>query len=195
MRGLALVAARGSVGPTMLAVGLTRRGGRPENRRRWRVLRAHAGVVWTVESVMGRTEVGDGVKAARDSPPSGLIAMLFTDIEGSTSLAASLGEAWSAVLGAYHELVGTSVSRAGGWVDGTAGDGFFVTFGDVSAAGRAAVEIQRALRTRAWPAGVGELRCGWVCMWGRSSAPHTDMWAWRSIGPRVWRRPLVEVSC
>jgi len=87
-----------------------------------------------------------------------LIAMLFTDIEGSTSLAASLGEAWAAVLGTYHELVGSSVSRAGGWVDGTAGDGFFVTFGDVSAAGRAAVEIQRALRTRTWPAGVGELK-------------------------------------
>ncbi|HWF50781.1 MAG TPA: NB-ARC domain-containing protein [Solirubrobacteraceae bacterium] len=84
--------------------------------------------------------------------------MLFTDIEGSTGLASSLGERCAGVLEAYHEIVEGAVGAAGGWVDGTAGDGFFVTFEDVSAAGRAAVAMQRRLRTHAWPAAVGQLR-------------------------------------
>lgn len=91
-------------------------------------------------------------------PPSGLIAMLFADVEGSTRLAASLGPEWAGVLGAYHEIVGRVVRSTGGWVDGTAGDGFFVTFRDVSAAGRTAVAIQRELRAHRWPALVGELK-------------------------------------
>ncbi len=90
-------------------------------------------------------------------PPSGLIAMLFADVEGSTRLAAALGDEWAGVLEAYHEIVNRVVRAAGGWVDGTAGDGFFVTFGDVPAAGRAAVAIQRELRAHSWPAAVGEL--------------------------------------
>jgi class 3 adenylate cyclase/predicted ATPase len=89
--------------------------------------------------------------------PSGLIAMLFTDIEGSTRLAASLGDEWTGVLAAYHEIVGESARSAGGWIDGTAGDGFFVTFADVAVAGRVAVETQLALGRHSWPAG-GEVR-------------------------------------
>jgi len=84
--------------------------------------------------------------------------MLFADVEGSTSLARALGEGWASVLGDFHEVVSSSVARGGGWVDGAPGDGVFVTFGDVLAAGRTAVEIQRALRAHSWPAGVGELR-------------------------------------
>jgi class 3 adenylate cyclase/predicted ATPase len=91
-------------------------------------------------------------------PPSGLVAMLFADVEGSTRLAAALGAEWGGVLDAYHEIVLQIVRTEGGWVDGTAGDGFFVTFGDVAAAGRAAVAIQRELRAHPWPATAGELK-------------------------------------
>jgi len=95
---------------------------------------------------------------SRAEPPSGLIAMLFADIEGSTRLAASLGDEWDGVLRTCHEIVDRGARSAGGWVDGTAGDGFFVTFGEVSDAGRAAVAIQRELRNHPWPAAVGELK-------------------------------------
>jgi class 3 adenylate cyclase len=91
-------------------------------------------------------------------PPSGLIAMLFADVVGSTRLAASLGEEWAVVLSAYHEIVERCVRAAGGWVDATAGDGFFVTFADVTAAGVAAVATQRELRAHRWLDSVGELR-------------------------------------
>ena len=107
---------------------------------------------WSVARIAGTVEFSVA------EPPTGLIAMLFADVEGSTRLAASLGPEWAGVLGAYHEIVGRVVRSEGGWVDGTAGDGFFITFRDVSAAGRAAVAIQRELRARPWPASVGELK-------------------------------------
>lgn len=97
----------------------------------------------------------DGV---RPGPPIGLIAMLFIDVEGSTRLAASLGADWAEVLEAYHGIAKGIVRSSNGWVDAVAGDGLFVTFGDVSEAGRAAVAVQRGLRAHRWPASVGQLR-------------------------------------
>jgi class 3 adenylate cyclase/predicted ATPase len=98
------------------------------------------------------------MNVAETDAPSGLIAMLFADVQGSTRLATRLGARWGDVLGAYHEIVESAVRATGGWVDERAGDGFFVTFADPLAAARAAVTIQRELRSRAWPAEVGELK-------------------------------------
>jgi predicted ATPase/class 3 adenylate cyclase len=91
-------------------------------------------------------------------PPEGLVALLFTDIEGSTRLAAELGPAWAEVLAAHHGLVGGAIAAGGGFVAGIEGDAFFATFADPASAGRAAVAAQRALRTYEWPGEVGELR-------------------------------------
>jgi predicted ATPase/class 3 adenylate cyclase len=91
-------------------------------------------------------------------PPEGTIALLFTDIEGSTRLATIVGEAWSSVLVDHHALVGGAIEAEGGFVDGTEGDAFFATFVDARAAGRAAVGALRALRGHVWPAAVGELK-------------------------------------
>ena len=98
------------------------------------------------------------VRAFVSEAPSGLIAMLFTDLEGSTRLAASLGDAWAGVLDAHHELVGDAIRTHGGWVELVAGDGFFATFADVRSAALAGVSAQRELAAREWPASVGELR-------------------------------------
>jgi class 3 adenylate cyclase/predicted ATPase len=102
--------------------------------------------------------LAESVGVAQGEPPTGLIAMLFTDVEGSTRLATALGGQWDGVLEGYHEIVRSTIELFGGWVDGTAGDGFFVTFRDVTQAGRAAVEIQRRLSDHPWPAAVGELK-------------------------------------
>jgi predicted ATPase/class 3 adenylate cyclase len=91
-------------------------------------------------------------------PPEGTIALLFTDIEGSTRLATELGPDWAAVLGEHHELVAGAITAEGGFVDATEGDAFFATFEDAVSAGRAAVAAQRALRAHGWPGEVGELR-------------------------------------
>ncbi len=93
-----------------------------------------------------------------DRPPEGTIALLFTDIEGSTRLAAALRSRWPAVLADHHALVGGAIAAERGFVDGTEGDAFFATFVDVQAAARAAVAALRALRAHAWPPEVGELR-------------------------------------
>ncbi len=84
--------------------------------------------------------------------------MLFTDIEGSTSLAARLGPGWPAVLADHHRIVGEAITAEGGYVDGTEGDAFFATFGEPAAAARAAVAAQRGLRAHSWPEAVGALQ-------------------------------------
>ena len=90
-------------------------------------------------------------------PPQGTIALLFTDIEGSTRLAARLGSAWAEVLADHHLLLGGAIAAEGGFVDGTEGDAFFATFVDAAAAARAAAQALRALRAHAWPREVGDL--------------------------------------
>src|SRR4051794_38665036 len=95
---------------------------------------------------------------AAPGPPVGTIAMLFTDIEGSTRLAAALGPEWPAVLRDHHALVGGAIGAEGGWIEGTDGDAFFATFADARAAARASVAALRSLRAYAWPPAVGELR-------------------------------------
>jgi predicted ATPase/class 3 adenylate cyclase len=86
------------------------------------------------------------------------LALLFTDIEGSTALARRLGARWPAVRTLHHAAVGDAIARHGGQVDGTAGDSFFALFETTEAAARAAVEAQQALHARSWPEDVGELR-------------------------------------
>jgi predicted ATPase/class 3 adenylate cyclase len=91
-------------------------------------------------------------------PPVGTIALLFTDVEGSTRLAARLGTLWPDVLAEHHALVSAAIAEEDGYVDGTEGDAFFATFADPAAAARAAVNALRALRAHTWPEDVGELR-------------------------------------
>jgi len=90
-------------------------------------------------------------------PPEGTIALLFTDIEGSTRLAARLGSAWPEVLAAHHDLISEAITAEGGFVDATEGDAFFATFVDAAAAAHAAVASLRALHAHTWPVEVGEL--------------------------------------
>jgi class 3 adenylate cyclase/predicted ATPase len=100
---------------------------------------------------------GRGVESAR-RPPEGTIALLLTDIEGSTRLAGELGSDWGRVLAEHHELVGGAIASEGGFVDATEGDAFLATFEDAASAARAAVAAQRALRAHRWPGEVGELQ-------------------------------------
>jgi class 3 adenylate cyclase len=87
-----------------------------------------------------------------------MVALLFTDIEGSTRLVSELGAEWAGVLAEHHRLVGGAILAEGGFVEGTAGDAFVAAFADPVSAGRAAVAAQRALRAHRWPEAVGELR-------------------------------------
>jgi class 3 adenylate cyclase len=72
--------------------------------------------------------------------------MLFTDIVGSTELAASLGDrAWRQRLAAHHAAVRGELRRFGGREVDTAGDGFFAAFDQPAQAVRAADAISTAV--------------------------------------------------
>ena len=72
--------------------------------------------------------------------------MLFTDIVGSTELAAGLGDrAWRDLLAAHHAAVRQQLRRLGGREVDTAGDGFFATFDQPAQAVRAADGIVSAV--------------------------------------------------
>lgn len=83
--------------------------------------------------------------------PSGLVAFLFTDIEGSTSQWERDPEAMRAALEVHDRLVRSIIESEGGYVFSTTGDGFCAAFDRISTAVGAAVEAQRRLADAEWP--------------------------------------------
>jgi class 3 adenylate cyclase len=76
-----------------------------------------------------------------------LLAVLFTDIVGSTELAARMGdESWKRLLRRHHQILSGVVGDNGGRVVDTAGDGVFAVFRRPAAAIRCAFEGIDALR-------------------------------------------------
>jgi class 3 adenylate cyclase len=80
-------------------------------------------------------------------PDSVLATVLFTDIVGSTEVAARLGDrGWRDLLSDHHAAVRRSLSRFRGEELDTAGDGFFATFDGPARAIRAAEAIVADVR-------------------------------------------------
>jgi class 3 adenylate cyclase/glutamine cyclotransferase len=77
----------------------------------------------------------------------GLGAALFTDIVGSTTVAAEMGNRrWGELVSRHHRLIRREIRRFGGHEEDTAGDGFFVTFERPVDAIRCAVSAAIAVR-------------------------------------------------
>jgi class 3 adenylate cyclase len=92
----------------------------------------------------------------RRSGTRGLGAVLFTDIVGSTVIAAEMGNTrWAELLTRHHQIVRRELRRFGGRENDTAGDGFFATFERPVDAIRCAVAAAAAVR----PLGI-EIRAG-----------------------------------
>ncbi len=81
------------------------------------------------------------------------LTFLFTDIEGSTAMLRRLGETYTEVLTAHHELIRACLARHGGEEVNTQGDAFVAAFSSPRECVAAAIEIQRALASHPWPAG------------------------------------------
>jgi class 3 adenylate cyclase len=81
-------------------------------------------------------------------PERVLATVLFTDIVGSTELAARLGDSdWRGLLERHHAAVRRELARFQGRELDTAGDGFFAAFDGPARAVRAAIAIREALLT------------------------------------------------
>lgn len=76
-----------------------------------------------------------------------LATIMFTDIVGSTELAARLGDhAWNGLLQRHDALVRKELQRFRGREEQTTGDGFFATFDGPARAIRCAASIRDAVR-------------------------------------------------
>ena len=74
-------------------------------------------------------------------------AVLFTDIVGSTAIAAEMGNSrWVELVARHHRIVRRQIHQFAGREIDTAGDGFFVTFERPADAIRCAVAITEAVR-------------------------------------------------
>jgi class 3 adenylate cyclase len=77
-----------------------------------------------------------------------LATILFTDIVGSTRVAAELGDhAWRELVERHHSAIRTLLARYQGTEMDTAGDGFFATFAGAARAVRCALAIADSVRT------------------------------------------------
>ena len=95
--------------------------------------------------------------------PTGTVAFVFTDIEGSTALAQTLaGERWAALLARHRELIRAAVAAHDGVEVRTEGDGFFIAF---------AADRRRRRGGRRRPAGAGRRSRG------RRTASSASGWA------------------
>ena len=82
----------------------------------------------------------------------GTATIMFTDIEKSTALSQSLGDAaWSELIRSHYETLRRIVEGEGGTVVKTLGDGAMFAFVSARSALRAAIAVQRAVTTDASP--------------------------------------------
>ena len=103
-------------------------------------------------------EIQEFVTGSRERPAAArsLATVLFTDVVGSTVHAVELGDAaWHQILERHNEVLRTSLRTHHGTEVGTAGDGFFATFGSAAEAVDCAVDMTRGVQ----PLGL-EIRAG-----------------------------------
>jgi class 3 adenylate cyclase len=93
------------------------------------------------------------VSTATRALPSGVLTLLFTDIEDSTVHLHRLGDDYAKLLQKVRRTIRREVVRSGGHPVELRADESFVVFEDAGAAIAGAVEVQRAFLATAWPRG------------------------------------------
>ena len=113
------------------------------------------------------------MKSACPHPNARLCAILFTDLVGSTRRAESAGDAaWKRLLDRHDAVNRTAVTRRGGEVIKTTGDGVLALLPSATAAIEAAQTIRAQLRDETWKCGSGStsVRSTVAAMTSRASA-------------------------
>lgn len=98
----------------------------------------------SIEELTG-IALADRSGIAEVAAPDGTVTIFFSDIVDSTALNDKLGdEAWVELLADHEKVVHRHVTRRGGHIVKSQGDGFMVAFGDPSAALLAGLAMQRS---------------------------------------------------
>ncbi len=82
------------------------------------------------------------------TPPTGHVALLFTDIEGSTTRWEKYGARFGAALQEHNRIMRDAIARRNGYEVKTIGDAFMVAFSDALDAVHCAADAQRAFQDR-----------------------------------------------
>lgn len=90
--------------------------------------------------------------------PSGVVTLVFTDIQGSSDLWEEHREVFGPVLDEHNRLMREAAARWQGYEAGTEGDAFFLVFSRPSSAVRFAVDAQQALAGFDWTSLLPSLR-------------------------------------
>jgi class 3 adenylate cyclase len=108
-------------------------------------------LAWVGEADTVADEIEEFLTGTRRKAPSvdrALATVLFTDVVGSTQVAARLGDArWKDVLAAHHRLASGRIQEYRGRVVSTAGDGILAVFDGPARAVRCAQELAEAMRS------------------------------------------------
>ncbi len=120
--------------------------------------------VWQTASILRKEGLGAAVRsniedladwAAVERPdlarltPNGRVAIVFSDIEGSTALNERIGDrAWVRLIDRHDKLVSRHVKRHSGYVVKSQGDGFMIAFAQPEQAVWCSMDIQRELAKR-----------------------------------------------
>lgn len=89
--------------------------------------------------------------------PTGVVTLLFTDIESSTEFWERLGDRFHQVLEAHNDLFREALQRWNGYEVKTEGDSFMLSFPRASDAVQFAIDVQERLAQHSWPEEIGEV--------------------------------------
>ena len=111
-----------------------------------------------VRFVVERQRIDEEMSVRRSAPnrlPTGVVALLFADLEGSTELLTQLGDGYARVLERYRRFASQEARSRGGQVVDMTGDEAFLAFSDPTPAVEAGIGIQQKMAAARWPDGLG----------------------------------------
>jgi hypothetical protein len=91
------------------------------------------------------------------APKIGKVALIFTDVEGSTSSWDHSKTVMSKALDVHHDVIRSCIDRYSAYEVKTIGDAFMVAVGDADQAGRVVNDIQLSLLNADWQVELAEL--------------------------------------
>lgn len=111
---------------------------------------AHRGPTAEAVAAMWFSGTSERPRMSSRVAPVGKIALVFTDIQGSTQIWEAKAEVARHSLKAHDAVMRAAIHRHGGYEVKTEGDAFMVAFGDPLQAAKFCLEVQRGLHEQPW---------------------------------------------